>query len=97
MSRNIAERAMKQASKPEDIINYIARLLISRPMRASEIQITRSTYTDALKEFTSTPEEANKLINVGQSTPDAELPARHLAAWTVVANQILNMDETLNK
>ncbi len=96
-SRHIAQRAMQKADTPETIIHYIARLLISRPMRESEIKVAQSTYSDALEEFTSTPEEAKKLINVGESPPDPKLPVPQLAAWTVVANQILNMDETLNK
>ncbi|MFK7911649.1 MAG: PSD1 and planctomycete cytochrome C domain-containing protein [Akkermansiaceae bacterium] len=96
-SRNIAERAMQSADTPEQIINCIARLLISRSMRESEIRVVHSTYQDALKEFTTKPEDAKKLINVGESVPDSSLPAEQLAAWTIVANQILNMDETLNK
>tara|TARA_B110000908_G_scaffold62345_1_gene75646 strand:+ start:1515 stop:4187 length:2673 start_codon:yes stop_codon:yes gene_type:complete len=96
-SRNIAQLAMKKAETPEEIINNIARLLISRPMRESELKVVQSTYKAALKEYLSTPEEAKKLINVGNSTADSELPITQLAAWTVVANQILNMDETLNK
>jgi hypothetical protein len=96
-SRNIAQLAMNKADTPEEIISYITHLLISRPMRESEVKVVQSTYQAALEEFTSIPEEATKLINVGNSLPDPELPASQLAAWTIVANQILNMDETLNK
>ena len=96
-SRNIAQRAMKQANPPKEIINNIARLLLSRTMRDTELKVIQATYNSALKEFTSAPEEAKKLINVGSSTPDSELSIVELAAWTIVANQILNMDEALNK
>ena len=33
----------------------------------------------------------------GESKADAELDASELAAYTLVANLILNLDETLNK
>ncbi len=96
-SRNIAQSAMQKSDTPEEIINHIARLIISRPMRESEIKVVRSTYNEALTEFTATPEEASKLIKVGNSVADPKLSTPKLAAWTIVANQILNMDETLNK
>ena len=50
-----------------------------------------------MRDYEAAPEEAKKLINVGSSTPDSELSIVELAAWTIVANQILNMDEALNK
>jgi hypothetical protein len=96
-SRNIAQSAMQKSDTPEEIITHIARLIISRPMRECEIKVVRSTYNDALTEFTATPEEATKLIKVGDSVADPKLSTPKLAAWTIVANQILNMDETLNK
>ena len=96
-SRNLAQRAMLNTKKPEDTINYMAKLLLSRPMRNTEIQVIHNTYKSALIEFTSATGEAKKLINTGNSIPDPNLPAPELAAWTIVANQILNMDETLNK
>ena len=66
-------------------------------MRQTELSVVMDTYESALAEFNNAPEEAQKLIDVGNSEPDSELPAIQLAAWTIVANQILNMDETLNK
>ena len=43
------------------------------------------------------PDDARKLINVGESRPDATLDPVSLAAWTMLANQLLNLDEVLNK
>ena len=34
---------------------------------------------------------------VARSKPDAAIPEPELAAWTMVANEMLNLDETLNK
>ena len=43
------------------------------------------------------PEAAKKLISVGESAaPKDEKPAE-LAAYTMVASLLLNLDETLNK
>jgi hypothetical protein len=37
------------------------------------------------------------LIAFGESKPDAKLDASELAAWTMLANQLMNLDEVLNK
>ena len=54
-------------------------------------------YRSCLEGFRKTPEEAKKLIEVGDSDPPASLTPAELAAWTMVANLILNLDETVTK
>ena len=44
-----------------------------------------------------TPRTPSKLIDVGESKADATMPPAELAAWTMVANQLMNLDEVLNK
>jgi hypothetical protein len=96
-SRCLAESVMKKAKTPETRIHAIAEALLARPMSNDELEIVMRTYERAKEKFTSSPEAAQKLITVGESKPDPSLPAPELAAWAIVANQILNMDETLNK
>jgi len=36
-------------------------------------------------------------VAVGESKPEEEVPPSQLAAMTVVANQLMNLDEVLNK
>jgi hypothetical protein len=40
---------------------------------------------------------ARALIEIGEKKPDASIPAPELAAWTMVANEMLNLDQTMNK
>ena len=47
--------------------------------------------------YTSRPDEAAKLLEVGESHADPAIPAPQLAALTLVANQLLNLDEVLCK
>ncbi len=42
-------------------------------------------------------DEAAKLIAVGESKADASVSPTQLAALTMVGNQLLNLDEALNK
>ena len=41
------------------------------------------------------PAKAEELLKAGESPRDTSIPAPEHAAWTVVANTILNMDEFL--
>jgi hypothetical protein len=96
-SRRLAERVMQKAKTPEERINAIAMALLSRTMSNNEFKVIKLTFDRAMERFTASPEAAQKLITVGESKPTPSLPASELAAWSIVANQILNMDETLNK
>ena len=96
-SRHLATRAMKEAKTEDERINLISSALLARPMSNDELDVIKTTFARAKEKFTKTPEDAKKLITVGESKPDETLPAPELAAWTIVASQVLNMDETLNK
>ena len=47
--------------------------------------------------YVAQPADATKLITFGESKPDASLPAPEVAAWTLTASLLLNLDETLNR
>ena len=42
-------------------------------------------------------DEAAKLISFGESKPDAGIEASELAAWTMLANMLMNLDEVVTK
>ena len=71
--------------------------VLARPPTEAETKHLAALYRDALARFTSAPEQAAALIaNVENPPPVASLPAE-LAAWTTVANVLLNLDEALMK
>ncbi|MCC6782413.1 MAG: DUF1553 domain-containing protein [Planctomycetes bacterium] len=47
--------------------------------------------------YAASPEAARQLVGVGESAPRQDLDPVELAAWTVAASVILNLDETLTK
>ncbi len=97
-SRHLAELAMKEAGKDDEArADWIARRLMTRSLSAAEHQIIGATAKDLLAFYTTNPAEAAKLIAVGDSKADATLPAPELATWTLVASDLMNLDETLNK
>ena len=62
-----------------------------------DLAIVRRTLDDALATYRRTPAAALELLDVGDSPADTKLPAPELAAWTLVASQVLNLDESLTK
>jgi hypothetical protein len=97
-ARFLAEKTLKEGGdKPEDRIDYMARRLLARPMRPEEVTVVRTVLGDLLAHYKEHADEAGKLIAVGESKADPKLDPGTLAAWTMVANQLLNLDEVLNK
>jgi hypothetical protein len=97
-ARHLAQRALKEGGdKTENRIDFIARRLLARPFRAEEMQVVHAGLNDLLAHYKEKPEEAKKLIAVGESKADAALDAGTLAAWTMMVNELLNLDEVLNK
>ena len=96
-ARRLAEQAWKQAGDPSQAAEVIARRVLLRPVKPAELAIIADTLDEAQRYYTKHPEAANQLIAVGDSKPDAQIPAAQLAALTLVANQVLNLDEALNK
>ena len=47
--------------------------------------------------FKGSPDEAKKLLTIGESMPDASVAIDELAAWTSLCNVMLNLDETISK
>jgi hypothetical protein len=43
------------------------------------------------------PKAAKALVNVGEKKRDGSIQEPELAAWTMVASEMLNLDETLTK
>jgi hypothetical protein len=73
------------------------RRALIRPLRDGEILPLIKLQQDAAQEYSALPEEAAALIkSAGTKAPDG-LSDSDYAAWIVVANTILNLDEFLTK
>jgi hypothetical protein len=97
-ARRLAETALKQAGdKTESRIDFTARRLLARPLRPAEMQIVESSLDNLLKHYKANLVEAKNLLTVGQSPADGKLDPPTLAAWTMLTNELMNLDEVLNK
>jgi hypothetical protein len=96
-ARVLAENAMKSGKGDDARINYLASRFLARSFRPQELAIVKGSLTDLRSTYKAKPEEAKKLISFGESKPDAKLDPAELAAWTMLANELMNLDEALNK
>ena len=97
-ARVLAERALRESSTSfPDRIAFIAARLLARPLTVEESAVVEQSL-DSLSEFYAAHgEETEKLLTVGEKKADPALPPAELAAWTMVVNELMNLDETLNK
>ena len=97
-SRYLAQRAMRDAGDGfQDRLDYITTRLIARQFNIDEQNVARRSYDRLLMSYQSDGDGASRLINTGDSVPDSRLPAIESAAWTMLVNQLMNLDEVLNK
>ncbi len=97
-ARSLAQTALKQSSNKIDVgIDMLAKLVLCRTLRPEEAQVVRSSLNDLLDYYKAHADEAKKLIAVGESKADPTLDPATLSAWTMTANELMNLDEVLNK
>jgi hypothetical protein len=97
-ARAFAERLMTQGgTTPDERIAFAYRTVLARLPVPEEAAIVHAAYEHHLATYQKAPEAAAKLIRQGESKPKADLPEPEVAAWTLVANLMLNLDETVTR
>jgi hypothetical protein len=97
-ARHLAQRAWKATSGAEgDGLQFMANRLLARSFRDEELAIARDSLQQLLGYYQEHPDDARLVLSVGDSKADPDLPPDKLAAWTMLANELLNLDEVLNK
>ncbi|HAH48337.1 MAG TPA: hypothetical protein DCM07_26530, partial [Planctomycetaceae bacterium] len=93
-ARALGERMIKEGGKtPDERIKFAYLLATGKPVSAEDLTLMQNTFQDMQAHYQGDPEAASKLIAVGESKPDPKLNPQELAAWTMIANLILNLDE----
>ncbi len=97
-ARHLAQRAIKEGGDAfEARLKVLGLRLLARPFRAEELPVIRDSLDDLVAYYKSHPDDAKKLLTVGESKADPSLDPVQLAGWTMLANQLMNLDEVLNK
>ena len=97
-SRVLAQKMIHEGgSSPEARITDGFRRVLSRAPTASEMKLMVANVKKRTEKFRQKPELAKTLINVGDSPVDKKIDQAELAAYTLTASTLLNLDETLTK
>lgn len=97
-ARALAEKVLQQAGKsPSRRAALAFQLALSRSPAKSELSVLTQLAKQQTAYFRKTPQEAAQLLANGESEYDQTLNVPELAAWTMVASAILNLDETISK
>jgi hypothetical protein len=96
-ARQLAARAIHGSAEFDSRLNYITEALLARRLAPEERALMRQMEEDFRKDYQAAPADAQALLAVGESKTDPKIPPAELAAWTLVASEILNLDETLTK
>lgn len=96
-ARHLAQLALKKDGDTAARLDFIALRLLARPFRAEEQKVVQESLGEFLEFYRANPKDAEKLVTVGASQPEPGMEASRLAAWTLATNQLMNLDEVLNK
>jgi hypothetical protein len=96
-ARVLAEKSLKSAKDDAARIDFLAWRILARPFKPQELTIVKDTLGGLRENYKAKPDDAKRLIAFGESKADPALDAAELAAWTMLVNQLMNLDEVLNK
>lgn len=97
-AREFASRILKEGgASDEQRLRWAWRTVTSRPPDDAELAIVVRTLELYRARYQEDKESAVQLIAYGESTADPNLAPTELAAYTLIANMILNLDETVSK
>ena len=94
---DVRHRALELGGATDDAkIEFIAERLLARPPSSDEMAIVKKSLADLVEWYKAHPDDAKQLITVGDSKPRATDPVQ-LASWTMLTNELMNLDEVLCK
>jgi len=96
-SRHIAQRAINQADKEEDRINFAFRLLTGRNTKPQEMKVLQQLLANEKSKFSESSEKAEGWLSSGESFTTKEVDEPLLAGYTVLASAIMNSDAFITR
>jgi hypothetical protein len=97
-ARGLAQRVIVEGGRdPAQRINLMSEILLSRDPSPKMQAVLTNSLAEMRRHYAADPKAAHAMVSEGETKPDAEVPEPELAAWTMVASEMLNLDETLTK
>jgi hypothetical protein len=96
-ARALAAMALAQSGDDSDRLQFAFRRVLGRSGDVDEVSLLLHLLGQQQSRFSRNTKAATQLISVGASTRGAGLDPIQLAAWTVVTQAMLNLDETITR
>jgi hypothetical protein len=97
-ARNFAQRILHEGgATPRERILWSYRAVLSRKPTDGELAVVQQAFEKHLAKYQANPEAAKQAISYGESKVDETLNPAELAAWTMIGNLLLNLDEAVTK
>jgi hypothetical protein len=97
-ARALATRTLREGGKDVNSrLAYAFRWATARPPSGVETKVLRQLLTQQMAHYRKDKKAASEFLRVGETSVDEKLEPAELAAWTMVASALLNLDETITK
>ena len=94
----LAARVLAEGGETDESrVAHMLRLCTARLPDEKKVSELTSLLNDERNIYKDDVESAKKLIAFGAAAPDDSLDPNELAAWTMLANVVLNLDEVVSK
>ena len=97
-ARLFAERMLREGGQNDaDRLAYGFLLATGREPAEGEAGVLGDSLSHYRDRFLTAPDDADRILAVGEAGRNASLEAPELAAYTTVASMLLNLDETITR
>jgi hypothetical protein len=97
-ARALAQRVILEGGNaPQEGINLMSKILLAHDPPPKMAAVLEKSLDQMRQHYRVDPAAAHQLVSVGEKQRNISIPESDLAAWTMVASEMLNLDETVNK
>ena len=98
-AKGLAILCFKESSgEPRDVAKLMLERCTSREAADKEVEELVAIFESEASHYRGHPKNADALVGIGESQPLSEpISSDALAAWIVVSNMVLNLDEVIMK
>ena len=97
-ARYLAQRTVTVAGDAtENRLDFLGRRVLARPWRLEELTVLSESVNKLVTYYQGHIDEAKQLVAIGETPADASLDVATLAGWTMLANEVMNLDEVVCK
>jgi hypothetical protein len=97
-ARGLGQRTLSSGlDTPQARIEFMFKTVLARKPNERERDILDKQIRVHIERYKENPADAQQLIQIGELKPAANFDPAELAAYTLLASTILNMDETLTR